>query len=262
MSAVDPVTGQPAAIEYAGVDLRFGEATVLQGLDLLVPRGGITVLAGRSGAGKSVMFKLALGLLAPTSGEVRVGGALVGALSMRQLRALRSDFGVVFQHAALFDSMSVFDNVAFPLREHERRSRSDVADRVHHLLGQVGLEGSAHKMPSELSGGMQKWVGLARALAREPRYLFYDEPTSGLDPVLASAMYQLVLDTQRSRPELTSFVISHDLLAALAIADKVALLADKRVAYAMDPVAFALVDDPLVQRFLHPEPPSRRAAWT
>ncbi len=252
MSLVDPVTGQPAGIAYCDVHLSFGPLTVLQGLDLTVPAGRITVLVGGSGAGKSVTFKLALGLLAPNAGTVWVDGRELAALPERARTALRADFGVVFQRGALFDSMSVFDNVAFPLREHEALPRSEIAGRVEALLAQVGLKGTEAKLPSELSGGMQKRVGLARALARQPRFLFYDEPTSGLDPVLAAAMQQLILDTQEARPDMTSFIISHDVHAALAMADKVALLAEGRIAQAADSASFAASADPVVQRFLHP----------
>lgn len=252
MTVDDPVTGQPAAIRYEDVHISFGDFAVLKGLDLVVPQGRLTFLVGPSGSGKSVTFKLALGLLEPDSGRVWVGDHEVTALPERERTEARSSFGVVFQHAALFDSMTVFDNVAFPLREHTRLSRGEIADRVGHLLEQVNLAGSEAKMPSELSGGMQKRVGLARALAREPRFLFYDEPTTGLDPVISVAMHELILDTQRRRPELTSFVISHDLDGAMAIADKVALLLDGRIAHATDVDTFQRLDDPRVQGFLHP----------
>lgn len=249
---IDPITGQPAALRYEDVHIAFGDFQVLKGLDLIVPQGRLTFLVGPSGSGKSVTFKLALGLLEPDEGRVWVGDYEVTALPERQRKEARSSFGVVFQHAALFDSMSVFENVAFPLREHTKMSRSEISDRVMGLLEQVNLTGSENKMPSELSGGMQKRVGLARALAREPRYLFYDEPTTGLDPVISAAMHELILTTQRQRPELTSFIISHDLEGAMAIADKVAMLFDGQIAHATDTETFQHLDDPRVQEFLHP----------
>jgi len=253
----DPVTGQPAAIEYQGVHVAFSGVEVLGGLDLVVPRGRITCMAGPSGGGKSVTFKLALGLLEPDAGRVLVDGEDLTAMKERARARVRSTFGVVFQNSALFDSMSVFDNVAFPLREHTRMPPADVAERVTGLLEQVGLAGAADRMPAELSGGMRKRVGLARALAREPRFLFYDEPTSGLDPVLAAAMDQLVLDTQMTHPQLTSFIISHDLDSALSMADKVVLLGNGRVHLAADPAHFAASPDPYVQGFLDPSRPRR-----
>ncbi len=260
MTPIDPVTGQPASIEYRDVHLTFGDVEVLRGLDLLVPHGRITCLAGPSGGGKSITFKLALGLVEPTSGHVLIDGENLTTMKERARVKVRSAFGVVFQNAALFDSMNVFDNVAFPLREHTRVRPETLSARVHELLEQVGLEGAAEKMPDELSGGMRKRVGLARALAREPRFLFYDEPTSGLDPVLAAAMDQLVLDTQLAHPHLTSFVISHDLPGALGMADKVVLLWEGRVHLATDARSFAASSDPVVQRFLDPARPHRESS--
>ncbi|MEM6927364.1 MAG: ATP-binding cassette domain-containing protein [Myxococcota bacterium] len=260
MTPVDPVTGQPAAIEYRDVHLSFGDVHVLRGLDLLVPHGRITCLAGPSGGGKSLTFRLALGLVEPTRGQVFIDGEDLTTMKQRARTKVREAFGVVFQHAALFDSMNVFDNVAFPLREHTRMTSAEMADRVQDLLEQVGLSGSDEKMPSELSGGMRKRVGLARALAREPRFLFYDEPTSGLDPVLAAAMDQLILDTQVAHPHLTSFIISHDLPGALRLADKVVLLWEGRVRLDTDARSFASSSDPVVQRFLDPSRPQQESA--
>jgi phospholipid/cholesterol/gamma-HCH transport system ATP-binding protein len=179
-----------------------------------------------------------------------VGDDDLSTMSKRRLRAVRNRFGVVFQHAALFDSMSVFENIAFPLREHTRRTEADIKARVGLLLEQVGLVGAEEKMPDELSGGMRKRVGLARALVRDPEFLLYDEPTTGLDPVLAAAMDRLILDTQRARPEITSLVISHDMAAVFRIADKVAFLVDGVVLHEGDPAYFRDVEDPLVRQFV------------
>jgi phospholipid/cholesterol/gamma-HCH transport system ATP-binding protein len=247
---VDPVTGAPAAIRYEGVEKAFGDHEVLRGLDLIVPRGRITFIIGRSGTGKSVTLKHVMGLLRPDRGRVFVGVDDLTKMSDRRLRRIRERFGFVFQHAALFDSMTVFENVEFPLVEHSRMTRAKREEKVNSLLAATGMSNAADKYPSELSGGMRKRAGLARALVRDPEFLLYDEPTTGLDPVLAAAMDQLILDTQRARPELTSLVISHDMAAVFRIADKVAFLVDGKVRYEAAPAAFREIEDPLVQQFV------------
>jgi phospholipid/cholesterol/gamma-HCH transport system ATP-binding protein len=246
----DPVTGAPAAIRYEGVHKAFGDHAVLKGLNLIVPRGRITFIIGRSGTGKSVTLKHIMGLLQPDAGRIFVGADELTRMQPRALRRVRERFGFVFQHAALFDSMTVFENVEFPLVEHERMTRRQRHEKVHALLAVVGMGEAAHKYPSELSGGMRKRAGLARALVRDPEFLLYDEPTTGLDPVLAAAMDQLILDTQRARPELTSLVISHDMAAVFRIADKVAFLVDGVVKHEAAPAAFRAIEDPLVQQFV------------
>ncbi len=247
---IDPVTGEEAGILYRDVHKAFGEHRVLRGLNLVIPRGKISFIIGRSGTGKSVALKHVMGLLKPDKGRIWIGREEITAMSERKLRSVRTRFGVVFQHAALFDSMDVFDNVAFPLREHTRMSRKEVADRVGGLLGQVGLTGMERKQVSELSGGMRKRVGLARALVRDPEFLLYDEPTTGLDPVLAAAMDKLILETQLANPNITSVVISHDMSAVFRIGDKVAFLVDGVVLHEGDPDYFRRCEDPLVQQFV------------
>ncbi|MCB9698263.1 MAG: ATP-binding cassette domain-containing protein [Alphaproteobacteria bacterium] len=249
-AVVDPVTGQPAAIRYADVHKAFGDHAVLCGLDLVIPRGRITFIIGRSGTGKSVTLKHVMGLLKPDKGRIWVGDDELGKLNDRHLRKVRERFGFVFQHAALFDSMTVRENIAFPLVEHTRMRRREIDARVTELLAQVGLRDAGDKIPSELSGGMRKRVGLARALVRDPEFLLYDEPTTGLDPVLAAAMDQLIADTQKRRPDLTSVVISHDMAAVFRIADKVAFLVDGKVRYEATPDRFKQIEDPLVQQFV------------
>ena len=216
----------------------------------MVPQGRVTFIIGRSGTGKSVTLKHIMGLLRPDAGKIFLGDTDLDTLNPREMRALRVRFGMVFQHAALFDSMNVFDNVAFPLREHTRKSYAEVEQRVMELLAQVGLSDARDRLPSDLSGGMTKRVGLARALVREPEFLLYDEPTSGLDPVLAAAMDQLILDTQRANPQLTSLIISHDMSAVFRIADKVAFLADGVVLHEGTADYFRTVADPLVRQFV------------
>ncbi len=247
---LDPVTGQPAAVRFVGVHKTLGGQPVLQGLDLIIPRGRITAIIGRSGAGKSVTLKHMLGLMLPDAGEIWVGDLHLETAREGVLRKLRERFGVVFQHAALFDSMNVYENIAFPLREHTRLREPVIREKVASLLEQVGLSGREQKMPSELSGGMRKRVGLARALIRDPEYLLYDEPTSGLDPVLVAAMDQLIVDTQASRPDLTSVVITHDVAATTRIADKIAFLYEGKIAHEGTPAWFAASEDPLVVQFL------------
>jgi len=250
MSEICQVTGQPAAILYKGVHKSFGIHHVLRGLDLVVPRGKLTVIIGRSGTGKSVTLKHVMGFMLPDRGRVQVSGDELTTMSRRELRAVRNRFGIVFQHAALFDNMNVFDNIAFPLREHERPPEREVAERVRALLRQVGLSDAEEKLPAELSGGMKKRVGLARALIRNPEFLLYDEPTTGLDPILAAAMDQLMRETQDRRPDLTSLVISHDMKAVMHIADKIVMLVNGRILHEGTPAYFERSTDPLVHQFL------------
>lgn len=248
--AVDPVTMEPWAIRYQDVFKKFGTQEVLKGLSLDIPRGRITVIIGRSGTGKSVTLKHVMGLLRPDAGKIWVGKDELAGMPDRKLRQVRERFGVVFQNAALFDSMNVFDNIAFPIIEHERKTRAQIADRVKVLLGLVGLKGAELKFPGELSGGMRKRAGLARALAREPEFILYDEPTTGLDPILTAAMDRLILDTQLATPTITSVVISHDMHAVLAIADKVAMFVDGKVYAQGNGAFFRASDDALIRQFL------------
>lgn len=244
------VTGKPAAIVYQDVHKSFGPHHILRGVNLVVPRDALTVIIGRSGTGKSVTIKHIMGLLRPDAGRIWVGDDELTAMTDRKLRAVRLRFGMVFQHAALFDSLTVFENIAFPLREHERMSEREVGSRVRELLAQVGLHGAEDKFPSELSGGMAKRVGLARALVRQPEFLLYDEPTTGLDPILTAAMDALIRETQSAHPGLTSLVISHDMRAVMNIADKIVMLVDGVVAHEGDAAYFENSDDPLVRQFL------------
>jgi phospholipid/cholesterol/gamma-HCH transport system ATP-binding protein len=244
------VTGAPIAIRYAAVQKAFGTFRVLRCLDLAIPRGKITAIIGRSGTGKSVTIKHVMGLLRPDSGRIWVGDEELTGMPEKRLRQVRNRFGLVFQNAALFDSMSVFDNVAFPLVEHGKLTRAELKQKVQHLLAQVGLSGSDSKFPSELSGGMRKRVGLARALIRDPEFLFYDEPTTGLDPILSAAMDDLIVQTQNARPGITSVVISHDMQAVLRTADKICMLVDGMLLHQGPPKYFVESTDPLVRQFV------------
>lgn len=238
------------AIRLVGLKRRFGAQEVLRGVDLDVPRGGVTVVIGRSGTGKSVLLKHVMGLLLPDAGSIWIDGRDITALDRRELRLLRNQFGLVFQNAALFDSMNVFDNVAFPLREHTKFKDKEIARRVEEMLDAVGLAGVGKKLPNELSGGMRKRVGLARAMVRGPKFLLYDEPTTGLDPIMTAQIDQLIRDTQDANPGLTSLVISHDMDATFRIADKIAMLYEGRVILEGTAAEMRSTDNPYVRQFV------------
>jgi phospholipid/cholesterol/gamma-HCH transport system ATP-binding protein len=239
----------PIKIELRGLAKSFGANRVLQGLDLKIPAGRITVIIGRSGEGKSVLLKHMIGLLRPDQGQVLVDGEDITRLRGRELNRVRAKFGMLFQGAALFDSMNVGENVAFPLREHSRLPPVEIASRVREKLRLVGLDGVEDRMPSQLSGGMRKRVGLARAIIREPEIILYDEPTTGLDPILSDSIDRLIVRTQETL-SVTSVLISHDLDRALAFADFVAMLHQGRIVAQGAPEELRTMDDPLVRQFL------------
>lgn len=217
-------------ITLSGLSKRFGEQTVLRGVDLHIARGEQRVILGKSGQGKSVLLKLMVGLLMPDEGSVLVDGQEVTRLSRRGLFSLRRRFGMVFQGGALFDSMSVGENIALALREHTNDSEARVRERVQAALIQVGLEQSYEKMPSELSGGMRKRASLARAIVTEPEYILYDEPTTGLDPISADAINLLIrrLDEELG---ITSIVVTHDMVSAFKVGRRFALLNEGRIIF-------------------------------
>jgi phospholipid/cholesterol/gamma-HCH transport system ATP-binding protein len=220
------------AVECRDLVKSFGPDTVLDNLSIKIPKGKITTILGFSGAGKSTFLKHILGLLKPTSGEMFVLGERLLDLSDYELRDFRTNFGMLFQYAALFDSLSAFKNIEFALREFTKLSKQGREDRVIELFDAVGLERQAlHKLPSELSGGMRKRVGLARALALRPKIMLYDEPTTGLDPITTKMVNDLILKTSKDNSdiELTSIVISHDVEASLRISDYVAFLERGRI---------------------------------
>ena len=237
-------------IELRGVYKSFGAQAVLQGVDLAVPTGRTTVIIGRSGSGKSVMLKHMIGLIKPDRGQVLVAGEDLAAMDDHQLNRVRRRFGMLFQDAALFDSMTVFDNVAFPLREHTRLGKEEIRRIVRQKLELVGLKGVEDKMPNQLSGGMRKRVGLARAIALEPEIILFDEPTTGLDPPLADAINDLIIDTQR-RLGVTAVVISHDIAGAYKVGHKIAMLYQGRIIAQGTPEQIQDCDDPVVQQFIH-----------
>lgn len=237
-------------IQATGLVKAFGAQRVLDGVDLTVRAGETVVILGPSGTGKSVLLKHFVGLLRPDAGTVRVHGQDVAALSPRALTELRTEIGVVFQSAALFDSMTVFDNVAFPLRAHRRDlGASEVRQRVEERLAALGLPDVGGKYPSELSGGMKKRVGLARAVILAPKIVLYDEPTTGLDPITAVQVDDMI-DSSRSQFGVTNVVISHDISSAFRIADRIAFLYRGRVVVTGPPQTVRDTDHPYVAQFL------------
>ncbi|HYK83688.1 MAG TPA: ATP-binding cassette domain-containing protein [Gemmatimonadales bacterium] len=233
---------------YKGFDGR----PVLAGFTLEVPDRETVVIIGYSGTGKSVALKHVVGLLHPDSGDVNVDGRAVSTLDRARLTALRREIGFVFQFAALFDSMTVFDNVALGLR---RRALSDeeIAERVHEALALVDLTGSDAQLPGELSGGMRKRVGIARAIALRPRYILYDEPTTGLDPVTAAVIDQLMV---RAREHLgvTAVVVTHDMRSAYTVGDRIAMLYEGRVRQVGTVAEIQATEDPVVRQFIEGRP--------
>lgn len=232
----------------------FGEHTILNGLNFDIERGKITTILGFSGAGKSTLLKHLLGLLRPTSGTIDVLGTDISTLSGIAQREFRRHFGMLFQYAALFDYLSAFENVAFPLREFTKMTEKEIEDRVNWLLESVGIvERAYHNLPSELSGGMRKRVGLARALALSPDIMLYDEPTTGLDPITTKMVNDLIVDTHKRNQEekMTSIIISHDVKASLAISDYIAFLHLGRVEEYLPAKDFVNSKNPLVQEFIH-----------
>jgi len=202
----------------------FGVHRVLNGVSLNVARGETLAVLGRSGTGKSVLLRLIIGLETPDSGSVCIDGQDIAGLPIDRMSEIRKQMGFLFQHAALYDSLTVAENVAFPLEHHRKDlSRSERADRVQHLLAEVGMEGDLRKMPSDISGGMQKRVGLARALALQPEILLLDEPTAGLDPISSGEIDDLILKLQQEH-QMASIVVTHDLHSAKTISSHLALL--------------------------------------
>lgn len=236
-------------IEIRNLSKGFGGVPVLRGVDLDVPDGGVTCVIGRSGSGKSVLLRHVIGLLRPDAGRVIVDGAPLDELTYPELRRVRRKFGVLFQGGALFDSMTARENVEFPLRTFTELSRAEVRARAEECLALVELPDAGRKMPAELSGGQQKRVALARAIAVEPRYILYDEPTSGLDPETSNTIDELIhrLGTTMGT---TSLVITHDMHSVLSIADRIAFVHDGAIPWtgtvddlhrATDPTLLAFV---------------------
>jgi phospholipid/cholesterol/gamma-HCH transport system ATP-binding protein len=224
-SAADGLRSAAVHVDLRGVGMHFGTHQVLSDIDMRVLRGEIAVIIGGSGTGKTTLLRIIIGLLKPTSGAVHIDGQDIARLSGRALTRARARWGMVFQYSALLDSLTVFENVALPLREHETLTRTEEHARVRELLRSLELEGTEQRYPAELSGGMRKRVALARALIRKPDLIAYDEPSSGLDPLTARLVDDLILST-RERFGVTSIIISHDMAQASRLADR-ALVLDK-----------------------------------
>jgi len=228
----------------------FGPLKVLDGLDLRVRQGESMVVIGGSGQGKSVLLKHIIGLLSPDQGRVVVDGVELSTLSSRELTGFRQRFGMAFQEGALFDSMTVAENVGFALRRLTDLSAAAIHERVDECLAMVRLEGVGEKLPSQLSGGMRRRVGFARAIAHEPRILLFDEPTTGLDPVITALIDEVINDLS-SNLNTTTITITHDMTSAFRIADRLGLLFRGRIVALAPPKEFRRLEDPRVQQFIH-----------
>ncbi len=236
-------------IELTNLYKAFGSQTVLNGLNLSVPNGKITAVIGPSGEGKSVMLKHMIGLLTPDQGDVLVDGTSILGLGRTDLNRVREKFAMVFQNAALFDSMTVYENVAFPLEEKTSFSRDEINARVETALREVGLKEVNRKYPDELSGGMKKRVGLARALLLEPQIVLFDEPTTGLDPVIRRAIHQLIKETQ-AKFGFTAVIVSHDIPDIFEVAHHVAMLYRGEILQFGTPDEIQGSNHPVVRQFI------------
>ncbi|HYG21246.1 MAG TPA: ABC transporter ATP-binding protein [Verrucomicrobiae bacterium] len=236
-------------IEVRDLTKSFGPHTILDGVSFRIEKGESVVIIGRSGGGKSVLLKHLIGLLQPDSGEVFIDDEPIVGMEERELLRVRSKFGMVFQGAALFDSMTVDENVAFPLRRYKKFSNDEIAEKVSDVLEMVGLKGAGPKKPSELSGGMRKRVGLARAIVYQPEIVIYDEPTTGLDPIMADSIDQLILRV-RDRLHSTSVVVTHDMRSARRVGHRILMLHNGKIYAQGTPDEIFGSEDPLVRRFI------------
>jgi len=253
--------GRGPIIELAGVAMRFRQQAVLRDITLSIPRGQSICIIGESGCGKTVLLKLMIGLLRPTTGTVHFDGRDLAAMSGAELNRIRLRFGFLFQMAALFDSLTVYDNVAFGPREHDLFDPETLAQVVHERLQEVGLpQGLENKKPAELSGGQRKRVGLARALALDPEVMLYDEPTTGLDPIMSDVINELILQT-RVKKKVTGVVVTHDMKTVMKVADRVVMLyplarlrpGESQVLYDGPPEALDDHPDPRIRQFVRGE---------
>lgn len=227
----------------------FNGKKVLDNLNIRFEEKRITVIIGRSGGGKSVMLKHIIGLIKPDSGRVLIDGIDINTLKKKELNEIRKKFGMVFQDGALFDSFSVFENIAFPLRQHLNLSEEDIRYKVHSILNDVGLNGHESKMPSEISGGMRKRVAVARALILNPEIMLFDEPTTGLDPIMSDVINNLVV-SMHNKFKFTGIIISHDIKGAYKTGDEIAMLYNGKIIEVGTPEEFKDSKNPIVNQFL------------
>lgn len=235
-------------IEIKHLQKQFDGKSVLSDISLIISEGQIMVIAGGSGCGKTVLLRSIIGLIQPDSGSIRVNDQEITKMNRNQLFEIRKHFGMLFQSAALFDSMTVEENVGLALREHTDLSESEIRDQISEKLELVGLQGAERKKPAELSGGMKKRVGLARALVMKPKYVLFDEPTTGLDPITSDAINRLILDTQHQL-RITAIVVTHDMHSAFQIGDQIAMIHEGQVVFSGSPEAFQNSDHPYVRKF-------------
>ncbi len=236
-------------IEVMDLHKSFDNNHVLRGVNLAVKKGESMVVIGGSGVGKSVLIKCIIGLVRPDSGSIRVDGQEIASLKEKSLNEVRKKFGMLFQAGALFDSLSVWENVGFGLKQHSSLSAEEIKAIAVEKLGILGLRDVEDLMPSELSGGMRKRVSLARAIAMEPEILLYDEPTTGLDPIMADAINDLIVQ-MRNKMQVTSIAITHDMVSAYKIADRIAMLYEGRIIEVGTPQKIRESDDEIVQQFI------------
>ena len=236
-------------IQLRGVSKRLGSKQVLDGLDLDIPKGETLVVLGPSGTGKSVLLKHIIGLMGPDRGSIEIDGENIVGMKEPEMNNVRKRFGMLFQGAALFDSMTVGENVGLALREHTRMKDREIRARVEERLEWVGLKGVEAMKPASLSGGMRKRAGLARAIAMDPQFILYDEPTTGLDPIMADVIDRLIRDLQK-RMGVTSIVVTHDLTSATKVADRMAMLYGGKVVFQGTPAEVHATKDPLMRQFI------------
>ena len=244
---MEPVT-EPM-IELKNVSMSFQDRRILDDVSLQVQRGEILVVIGPSGAGKSTLLRLMIGLLKPNAGQIWVDGREISHLDEDELNKIRRNMGMVFQYSALFDSMTVGENVAFGIRQHTKMPEEEILRVIRRTLRMVGLMGRENAMPSELSGGMKKRVSLARAIALNPKIVLYDEPTSGLDPVMSATINRLIMSTRRILG-VTAVVVTHDMESAFTIADRIAMMYDEKIIAIGTPDEFRQSANPTVQQFV------------
>ncbi len=238
-----------AKIVFEDIHRKFGNHNVLNGVNLEIRENEVLTIIGRSGCGKSVLLKHLLGLLAPDRGKIYVEGEELSSLSKKDLDRVRRKFAMVFQAAALFDSLNVYENVSFGIRRVQPdRDEAWIKNKVMDVLGMIGLEGTEYKFPSELSGGMRKRVGVARAVAMDPEILLYDEPTTGLDPVLSRVMDEMIINVS-NRLKITTIVVTHDMVSVLNVASRVVMLHEGQIIEGGTPAELRHTENPILSEF-------------